>query len=129
VEHFASRVVEDLLGRVDGPMAFRLILQPAMAICLAIRDGRRDARQARAPYSWAMLSSPDHRRDLLREGWKATGRVYLLAIALDVVYQLLVFGFVYPLESLVVALLLAFVPYLLTRGPVNRLSRRGGGAA
>jgi hypothetical protein len=29
----------------------------------------------------------------------------------------------YPLESIIVALLLSFIPYVLLRGPVNRLAR------
>jgi len=37
---------------------------------------------------------------------------------------LIVFKWVYPLQSLVVAVLLAFVPYVLIRGPVTRLKSR-----
>ena len=44
---------------------------------------------------------------------------------MDVIYQLKVFGdFSRPLETLVIAILLAFVPYLLLRGPVTRIARR-----
>jgi hypothetical protein len=38
-------------------------------------------------------------------------------------YQLIVFRWIHPVELVVVVLLLAFVPYLLIRGPVNRLAR------
>jgi hypothetical protein len=38
-------------------------------------------------------------------------------------YQLIVFCWVYPVELIVIVLLLAFVPHLLIRGPVNRLAR------
>ena len=48
---------------------------------------------------------------------------FLLAIALDCVYQLMTVGFVYPLELLFTATLLALVPYALLRGPFNRLAR------
>jgi hypothetical protein len=52
------------------------------------------------------------------------GKVFVLATILDVVYQFWVLRRFYPGESLIVALVLAIVPYLLLRGPVNRLSRQ-----
>jgi hypothetical protein len=61
----------------------------------------------------------------LREGWTAVAKVFLAAVVLDVVYQLVVLRWVYPGEALLVALLLACVPYLLIRGLVNRLVRSG----
>ena len=47
------------------------------------------------------------------------------------VSQLKVFRWVYPREALLVALILAFVPYLLLRSAVNRLARlwRSGNTA
>jgi hypothetical protein len=49
--------------------------------------------------------------------------VFILAMALDVVYQLYVSRFVYPGEALIVAFVLAIVPYLILRGLVTRLVR------
>lgn len=118
------RLWENLTGRLHGPLTFRLILQPVMAMFFAIRDGRRDAREGRVPYFWAIFTNPGHRTELLREGWKAVARVFLLAVAIDAVYQLIVFRWFYPGEALIVAFLLAFLPYLLLRGPVNRIVRR-----
>jgi len=40
-----------------------------------------------------------------------------------VIYQLLVLKTFYPNEALVIALLLAFVPYLIIRGLVFRVAR------
>src|ERR1700722_1797550 len=48
---------------------------------------------------------------------------FLLAIALDCIYQLMTVRFVYPLELVFTATLLALVPYALLRGPFNRLAR------
>jgi hypothetical protein len=59
----------------------------------------------------------------LREGLIATSRIILLGIAMDVIYQLLEFPTFYPAEALLIALLLAFVPYLLLRGMVTRIAR------
>jgi hypothetical protein len=49
---------------------------------------------------------------------------FLLAIALDCIYQLMTHRFVYPLELLFAATSLALAPYALVRGPFNRLARR-----
>ena len=73
MEDILARFFENLVDRVSGPMQFRLILQPLMAIIFAIRDGRKDAREGRAPYSWQLFTDPEHRRELLRSGWKVGG--------------------------------------------------------
>jgi hypothetical protein len=117
-----ARFWEDLGGRVGGPLSFRLLLQPLVAIVLAIRAGLEDARTGRPPYFWAIVTHPDHRRDLLREGWKAVAKVFVIAALIDAVYQVMVFRWVYPGELLFVAFLLACVPYLLIRGPANLIA-------
>jgi hypothetical protein len=119
-----SRFWDGLLSRVGGPMTFRLILQPTMATLLALRAGLKDAREGRPPYLWTVLTDPSQRGELLREGWKSIARVFFLAVIMDVIYQLIMQQWLYPLETLVVAILLAVVPYLVFRGPINRLARR-----
>ena len=47
----------------------------------------------------------------------------VLGVVMDAIYQLIVVRWIYPLELIVVALTLAFVPYLLLRGPINRLAK------
>ena len=116
-----TRFMEDLLGRVHGPMDFRLVIQPLMAAIFAVRDGRKDAREGKAPYFWAMFADPDHRREFLRNGWKSVGKVFVMALVLDAVYQYITIRWFYPVEALVVAVVLAIVPYLVLRGPANRL--------
>lgn len=128
MEEFLTRVWENLIGRASGPMKFRILLQPTMAAIFAIRAGLKDAREGRPPYLWAVFKRPELRRALLREGWKDVGKVFLLAVMIDVVYQVAVFHWFYPGETLLVAALLAFLTYALIRGPVNRIMR-GGQAA
>jgi hypothetical protein len=123
MEDILTRIFGDMAGRIGGPMSFRLVLQPLVAIVLAIRAGMQDARDGKPPYSWSVLTNPDHRRELLKEGWKAVAKVFIVAILIDVVYQLIVLRTVYPGEAIIVAFLLAFVPYLLVRGPVDRIMR------
>ena len=40
-----ARVWTNVVGRVGGPMTFRIILQPTMATLLALRAGLKDARE------------------------------------------------------------------------------------
>jgi len=117
-----ARIFENMIDRVSGPMKFRLVLQPVMACIFAVRSGLADARAGKPPYFWALWNNPEHRVDMLRDGWKSIGKVFLLAIVLDVIYQVMVLKLVYPGEVLLVALLLAIVPYLIVRGLVNRLA-------
>jgi hypothetical protein len=129
MEDVLTRIWENLGGRIDGPLSFRLTLQPVMAVFFAIRAGLQDARTGRPAYFWTILTRPDERRSLLHEGWKDVVKVFLLALVLDMVYQVIIFRWFYPLEMLIVAVLLACVPYLLIRGPANRIAaalrRRG----
>ena len=118
-----ARVWENLNGRLTGPMNLRLIIQPTVATILAIRAGLQDAHDDREPFLWAVLWNPAQRRELLRQGWKDVGKVFLLATTLDVIYQLIVHRGVYILELLITAVTLAIVPYILVRGPVSRIAK------
>jgi hypothetical protein len=124
MEEMFTRMFEDLIGRVSGPLKFRLILQPAMAAILALRAGLKDAQEGRPAYFWSIFTEPALRRHLLREGWHAVAKVFIIAILIEVVYQFIVFRWFYPGEALMVAVILAILPYLLLRGPVNRIARR-----
>jgi hypothetical protein len=119
-----TRVGHNLLGRVTGPMKFRLVLQPAMATFFAIRSGLADAKSGSRPYFWSLLSTPGDRMALVKSGWKSVGKVFLLAIVLDVVYQIIELRFVYVGEAIIVAFVLAILPYLILRGLVTRVARR-----
>ena len=121
-----GRLWRDILDRPGGPMTFRFILQPAMAILAAARDGVRDARLGRRPYVWALIHGvrdPQGRSGRLWEGIIATGRVLILGVIMDIIYQWKVLGTFYPGQAAVIAILLAFVPYLLLRGPFERVAR------
>jgi hypothetical protein len=71
-----------------------------------------------------VLKNPAHRRELLREGWRDIGTVFMIAVLLDVVYALLVHRWIFPGQTLLVATVLAIVPYVLIRGPITRIARR-----
>ena len=124
MEELLSRILENLLGRIGGPMHLRLIMQPLMAVILAIRDGRKDASEGRPPYLWSVLTRRGQRIELMRVCWKAVGKVFVVAFILDAIYQLWALRMFYPGEALLVSFTLAIVPYVLVRGPINRLIGR-----
>ena len=125
MEDIIARIFDNMADRVTGPMKFRLILQPLMAAIFAVRSGLRDAKEGKPAYFWGLFTEPDKRREMLRDGWKSVGRVFILAVIMDIVFQLIVFRWVYPVEALIVAMVLAIVPYILIRGPMNRIARHG----
>ena len=122
-----NRLWNDILDRPGGPMTFRFILQPAMALIAALRDGVRDARLGRTPYVWALLHGvrdPQGRSGRLWEGIVSTARILILGVVMDTLYQWVVFKTFYPVQAAVIAILLAFVPYLVLRGPIQRIASR-----
>jgi hypothetical protein len=119
-----ARIWQNILDRPGGPFVFRFVLQPIMATVAALRDGISDARTGRAPFLWTVLTDPSQRRGRLDEALIATSRIVLLGLAIDTVYQVIEFKAFHPAEALSIALLLAFVPYVLLRGLVTRIARR-----
>ena len=125
MEEALRRGWEDLIGRSDGPMTFRLIMQPAMAVLFAIRAGLRDAREGQPPFLWAFFSNPGRRHELLRQARNDVGNVFILALVLDAIYQVIVHSGIYALELLLTATILALVPYVIVAWPrVTRLASR-----
>jgi hypothetical protein len=120
----SRRLWNNLVDRPSGPMAFRFILQPAMAGIAASRSGVKDARTGRSPYFWSVLRRSQECVARLREGLNAAARVIFLGLVMDVIYQIIELKMFYPVEALIIALLLAFFPYLLIRGPAARIARR-----
>jgi hypothetical protein len=122
-EEVRHRVWQQLIERPTGPMAFRFILQPIMAAIAALRDGIDDAKLRRSPYLLTLLTNPFERGARLREGLISTARVILLGLCMDAIYQWIVLKTFYPGEAVIVAIALAFFPYLLLRGPIARITR------
>jgi hypothetical protein len=113
--------VDGLVARIDGPMSFRMVIQPLVALFFAFRDGSRDAREGRTAFFWSLFSEPKHRREMLESGWKSIGKVFILATVLDLVFQYIVFDHFRPVAALLAGVVLALIPYVLLRGPVTRI--------
>jgi hypothetical protein len=121
MEEMLTRAWNDLLARDSGPLQFRLVLQPLVATILAIRAGWAEAWEGQPIFFWTLVREPAKARTMLSNLWKFVGKVFLVAVVLDVVYQLIVFQWIYPVETLIVATVLALVPCLVLRAIGNRI--------
>jgi len=124
IQEILTRFWDQLIAQPSGPLAFRLILQPLMATILAVLDGMKDARVGRPPFFRTIVNDPSQRGAYLREGLKRVSRVIIFAFVMDAIYQVIVFRRFYLGEALVTVFVLAVLPYLLIRGPVDRIARR-----
>jgi hypothetical protein len=125
MEELLTREWDMLIGREHGPLAFRIVIQPIVAAFLAIRSGVRDARAGRPAYGWTVVTTTDsvHRRELIRKGWTDVGRLFVAAVVIDLVYEIVVLRWIYPGQALIIAATLALPTYFLVRGLANRLAR------
>jgi hypothetical protein len=100
MEEVLTRLAGDLLGRLTGPLTMRLFLRPGVAGFFAVRDGLKDAREGR-PYHFSrtLTGPPEARVRRVKETWRAVSKVFIMAVALDVLYQWLVLPRIYPGES------------------------------
>jgi hypothetical protein len=80
----------------------------------------KDARTRRSPYFWTLVTNEAKREERLWEGLISTARIILLGLAMDTIYQFVVLKTFYPVEAVIVALALAFLPYVILRGPIAR---------
>lgn len=117
-----NRFWDELIGRADGPLTLRLFLQPIMASIFAIRSGIKDAREGRPPFLWSLVHQPADRPGLLQSAWKDIGKIFVIAIVLDAVYQIISIHAIRPLQLVLVPCFLALVPYLVARGLVARIA-------
>jgi hypothetical protein len=121
-----ARGWENFVARMGGPMSFRFLIQPAVAILFAIRAGVNDARENKPTFLGCALSNPGSWRARMRLSWKDVGTVFIVAMILDAIYQIVMHSGIFTLELLITATVLALVPYMVLRDLVSRVARRVG---
>jgi hypothetical protein len=128
--HVIGKYIADswdmIVHRSNGMFHARFIIQPIMASLLGFRAGRKDARRGNPPYFWSIFKAGDvhDRHAILRDGWGDMGKMITIALVLDIIFTLVEFHWVYPLQSLIMVLMLAVLPYLVFRGLANRVGSR-----
>jgi hypothetical protein len=117
-----QRFWSNIFERAGGPMTFRFVLQPAMAFLAALHDGINDARHGHKAFFWSVHGDPTVKAGRLREGLTSVARVILLGISMDVIYQFKELDQFYPAEAVMMALLLAVIPYFIFRWIVEQVA-------
>lgn len=110
----ALEYAQRMLG---GPGAFRVLVQPAIALLLGILDGRADSHAGRAP---ALSQAP-------RAGRSVPERIVvplLLAMGLSLLFQFVILGKARLWAALAFAMLFVALPYVLARGLARRVDAR-----
>ena len=125
-------LLEYLQEATSGRGSLRFMIQPVTATLLGIRAGRHDGRSGAPPYFVLLLTDRENRRAALAEGAKHLSKVFVIAVVFDAILQLLAYGSIRPGWAVTVGILLAAVPYVLSRGLTNRVMRlrgKGGDAS
>ncbi len=115
---------EHLVGRVGGPLNFRLLIMPLVVTFFAVRAAMRDSRAGQPPFFRTLLLKPAERSWLVRSGLKDVGKIIIVAVVLDTIYQLTVLKAFYLGELLLVVMWSAILPYLVVRSAASPLMRR-----
>lgn len=118
-----KRFWSDIFERFGAPMQFRIFLQPAMALIAAIPDALRDVREGHSSFFWTAHGDTGIQRGRLREGLYATGRILLLGLSMDLIYQYRFSDGFYPAEAVLFALVLAVIPYFIWRWLIEKIVR------
>ena len=122
-----QQVFDELVARVvHGPMQFRFLLQPTMAVCLGVRDATADFRAGAPPFLWGLFSHTIDRKSSATKLLRRLRGPVLIASTLDAIAQYAMFGHVRPLSAVLVGSTLMALPYCTARGLANRyrLQRR-----
>ena len=112
---FTERFFIDVLARLSGPGKLRFVVQPIVAIVLAVRGGKKDAEAGLPPFLLALVFHREQRRELLQHAFSSICNLLAIAVLLDLISQFLIFREVRPGAALVVGPVLIVVPYSICR--------------
>ncbi len=115
-------IVHGIVRRWSGPANLRLLIQPAIALALGVRDGLADAKAGASPYLFGVLFDWAHRRELLLHGARHILKPFLVGVVVDLITQYFIFQRVRLAAALLVGLLLVGLPYSVSRGLTNRIA-------
>jgi len=117
---FTRQFFADLWARLSGPGRLRFIFQPAAAVLLGVRDGKRDSRTGCPPFLSGLVFQRTHRRELWRSAIASVRDLVAIAIILDVISQILIFREIHPGAALILGPVLIATPYSISRALANR---------
>lgn len=118
-----NRGIEQLFGRTDGFLVFRLFIMPVVSSIIGIRAAVRDFQEKGPALFYNFFAGHADKKRILSSGWKDVGRIIIVALVLDAVYQIITFRAFYIFQAMMIAFLCAFLPYIFFRHLTNRLAR------
>ena len=80
---FSKDFLDSLVARLVGPMRFRFVLQPLMAVLLGVRDGKNDAKLGKPPFFLDLIFNPKDRKRNLKGAWKSLMVPIFIGTVLD----------------------------------------------
>lgn len=122
---FIGDFVADATAAWHGPLSFRLLLQPLVAAAIGVRAGRADAKLGRPPFLGRIFGSGAARNAAVSEARGDIGRLFLIALVADLLFQLIANHRIHPGQGLIAAVILALPTYLLARGATRRFAPGG----
>jgi hypothetical protein len=112
-----SSFFSDLARDLGGAGQLRLIIQPTIAIAFGIRLGISDAHEGREPFGMRVLHA---RHGRFRLAVSDVIIPLLVAMVVDGALQYYTLRHVRPLASVLVAIVVVWLPFTAARGYTNR---------
>ena len=106
-----SRVV----ARLGGPLKFRLIFQPLVAVILGVRHGWQDAKRGEPSLLASIITEPHGRSTRILALVKGILFAMILACVFDGIDQYLIFGWVRISGALTLGITIVALPYIAAR--------------
>ncbi|MFL5322248.1 MAG: hypothetical protein ACJ790_21505 [Myxococcaceae bacterium] len=107
---------------LTGPGSFRFVLQPLVALVLALRDAKRDVVEGNPPFLLSLFIGA-RRRDRVKQGLRQIVIPLVIATVLDGVLQVVITGHLRVVQAVLTGGLLIAFPYSGGRGLFNRFLR------
>jgi len=118
---FVDSIIDGIIARFTGPLHFRFIVQPIIAVILAMRDGRLDAKAGTPPFVLSFIVCPSQRSRLFRNAFHAVLIPVIVGIIADAIAQFMIFHHVRPIPAILVGTGVIGLPYAVARGLTNRV--------
>ena len=120
---FSEQFWNDVVSRFTGAGRFRFLIQPTVAILLGVIGGKRDATARRPPFFWSIVFREERWKEALKDGFDTINIMLIFGILADIIFQYILFGIVHIIPALLLGPMLITIPYILARGPSNRIFR------
>ena len=106
----------ETVSRTAGPLALKALIQPLMVFALAVCHSIGIARSSRKPLLSGAIKCPATYQEQLLEGASVASLALFIAIGVGALYPYVVLTAFGPLQSLIMGILLACIPYVFGKG-------------